>query len=327
MLIDTNVNKHKKQTMKHNFINQFFRVFGVDDALLAAGVTALAAGGQMYANSKMNKKAIKFNKEMYDKQRADALSNFDRVNAYNTPEQQMRRFREAGLNPHLMYSNGGSTSNAAPIGQAQAQVPQLQAPNIHAMAAGAVNTYMETQSFKAQQAYTNAQTLKVLAETNRTNFTLEQQQRLADTQATLLKNINIGQEIKNTNDVMRNEREEKQNAANLELLDVSTKQKLQEVSQDTTRFHYELLQKSQDLKKTAQEIINLRIDATTKKLDQQLKDGEITRQFYEKETNRLDQMLKDTQRRIMQEGKDFKSSEDAMQWINTALGVANMLKK
>jgi hypothetical protein len=26
--------------------------------------------------------------------------------AYNTPEQQMQRFREAGLNPHLMYSQG-----------------------------------------------------------------------------------------------------------------------------------------------------------------------------------------------------------------------------
>ena len=41
------------------------------------------------------------------------LEQWNRENAYNTPEQQMQRLKAAGLNPDLMYQNGASGLTAA----------------------------------------------------------------------------------------------------------------------------------------------------------------------------------------------------------------------
>lgn len=48
----------------------------------------------------------------YDRQ----LDFWGKNNAYNTPEQQMKRLREAGLNPYLMFQNGlGSSGNSVGV--------------------------------------------------------------------------------------------------------------------------------------------------------------------------------------------------------------------
>jgi len=57
---------------------------------------------------------MKFSEKMYNRQRADAIEFWNMQNAYNSPEQQMSRFKAAGLNPHLIYGQGNS-GNAAPI--------------------------------------------------------------------------------------------------------------------------------------------------------------------------------------------------------------------
>lgn len=313
--------------MKLDFINNNLqRVFGVDDALLAAGVTALAAGGQMYANSKMNKRAVKFNREMYEKQRTDALSNFDRVNAYNSPEQQMRRFKEAGLNPHLMYQGSNNVSAAAPISQAQAQVPEQQTPNVAAMAAGPVNTYMETRSFKAQQKIMAAQELKILADVNKTNLSAENQAILNQYQGTILEQELTGKKIQNTAAEINITQSQQLVAAQLEKLEVETRKLFQDVSNETQRHQYDLLQRSQNLQKGAQEIINLKIDSANKQLETQLKNNQITRDYYEKETNKLDQLLKAAQRAVLQERK-FDTPQDAIQFVEKIFGLGTSLIK
>lgn len=99
-------------------------------ALPALG--SLAAGGISYLTGRsMNKRNIEYQREqnqadtqltwdMYNRQRRDALSDFDMQNAYNSPVQQMQRLREAGLNPHMALGGGAQntgsmvrTSNAA----------------------------------------------------------------------------------------------------------------------------------------------------------------------------------------------------------------------
>jgi hypothetical protein len=59
----------------------------------------------------MNKKTREWNEKMYERQRNDALADWMRQNEYNTPEAQMQRFKQAGLNPNLIYgqSNEGAT--------------------------------------------------------------------------------------------------------------------------------------------------------------------------------------------------------------------------
>lgn len=42
----------------------------------------------------------------YRKQRRDALADWNMQNAYNSPQQQMQRLKEAGLNPNFVYGQG-----------------------------------------------------------------------------------------------------------------------------------------------------------------------------------------------------------------------------
>jgi len=57
------------------------------------------------------------------RQREWTESMWERQNAYNTPAMQMKRLREAGLNPALMYGQGttGNAEKALPYQQAQIQ--------------------------------------------------------------------------------------------------------------------------------------------------------------------------------------------------------------
>lgn len=77
-------------------------------ALIAAGVAAAGQGGNMYFQGKMNRKTRQFSEEMYARQRADALADFER----SSPKEMMKRYKEAGLNPHLIY---GQASNAPAV--------------------------------------------------------------------------------------------------------------------------------------------------------------------------------------------------------------------
>lgn len=311
--------------MKIDFLkNTKYYVIGVDDAVLAAGITALSAGGQAIAQGKMNRKSIKFAREMYNKQRQDAIDNFNRINAYNTPEQQMRRFKEAGLNPHLIYGSGNATADAAPIASADVARPEMKTPDVGAILTGPVNSYMEQRSFRAQQDLVKAQTLKLLSETDNKNFDLSQKQRLADTQASILGEINTGKALDNWIKTHQEQRDQEAHEANMENLNYQTVKTIQEITQQTQRHQYDLLQRSQNLQKTAQEIVNLRIDETKKRLETKLANGEITRQMYEKETNKLDQMLKS---KALNSKPEFKDANEALDWINSFLGIGKSLIK
>lgn len=82
-------------------------------AAIAGGAALAGAAGQMYSNSKMNKRSEKYNWEMYKTQRHDALADWQMQNAYNSPQAQMQRLKEAGLNPNLVYGNGVEGNSAS----------------------------------------------------------------------------------------------------------------------------------------------------------------------------------------------------------------------
>lgn len=54
------------------------------------------------------KKQRKHEREMYERQLADSRQNWSMENQYNSPEAQMQRLKEAGLNPNLVYGNGAN---------------------------------------------------------------------------------------------------------------------------------------------------------------------------------------------------------------------------
>lgn len=96
-------------------------------AVAAAGVAALAQGGQIYASAKMNKKTREWNEKMYGIQRADALKDWQSQNDYNSPAAQMQRFKDAGLNPNLIYGqqNEGATVRSTDVKQWSPQAPDI----------------------------------------------------------------------------------------------------------------------------------------------------------------------------------------------------------
>lgn len=77
-----------------------------------------------------NVKNRKFTREMYGRQRADALADWHMQNEYNSPRAQMQRFQEAGLNPALIY---GQMSEAGGVRSSSSSGGQAEAPQVDAM--------------------------------------------------------------------------------------------------------------------------------------------------------------------------------------------------
>lgn len=94
---------------------------GAGSALLGGGINAASTANQ-------NRKSRDFAREMYQRQWHDSVLFWNMQNSYNSPQAQMKRFQEAGLNPHLMYGGVGGSGNAGPISTPDVQMPQFKTP-------------------------------------------------------------------------------------------------------------------------------------------------------------------------------------------------------
>lgn len=181
--------------------------------IVAAGIAAAAQGGQAYAQGRMNRKTIRFNKEQALLQRGYALQDFDMVNAYNDPTAQMERLRKAGLNPALVYGNGATTEAGTVRASEKAEYAK-DAPDYGSAATQGLAAYYNTQQQEAQTNNVKAQTetakqeaiLKASqtaatnSQTASTDFARQQAQRLADISAeAATENLN---KLKNENKVI-----------------------------------------------------------------------------------------------------------------------------
>lgn len=118
-------------------------------SLIAGGAGVLGsvinAGSQLGTNSSQ----LSYAREMYDKQRADALADWNMQNQYNSPKEQMARFKEAGLNPNLIY---GQMSNSPVVRSSSPQSYNPTAPQVDLTrpAGMALDAYYDTQLKAAQ---------------------------------------------------------------------------------------------------------------------------------------------------------------------------------
>ena len=71
---------------------------------------AINAGGLVF-NQMQGKKNRDFTQQMYERQKGDNVSLWNMQNAYNSPESMMKRFTDAGLNPHLVMGQGFVQAN------------------------------------------------------------------------------------------------------------------------------------------------------------------------------------------------------------------------
>lgn len=83
----------------------------------------------------------KYNEKMYEKQRADSMADWQRQADYNSPQAQMIRYKQAGLNPNLIY---GSATNSpmAQMKQADLETSELPPYQLNKNSVGeAIGTY------------------------------------------------------------------------------------------------------------------------------------------------------------------------------------------
>jgi hypothetical protein len=115
--------------------------------LITAGASILGNLFNTKSVKQTNQRQQDFNTQMYERQRADALADFDKQNLYNSPSQQMQRFKEAGLNPNLIY---GQMSNSPVIRSTDAKSPDFVAPKLET--GGITNALMQYYDIKQKEA-------------------------------------------------------------------------------------------------------------------------------------------------------------------------------
>lgn len=92
--------------------------------IVSGGVGSIVQGGLgllggLFSGNKQFKQQQKLMQQQFDLQK----QMFDYTSAYNTPEQQIKRMKEAGLNPNLLYGQGsvaGTTGQTGSISGGQA---------------------------------------------------------------------------------------------------------------------------------------------------------------------------------------------------------------
>lgn len=253
-------------------------------AAIAAGATLLGSGAQMYGNAKLNKKTINYNWDMYERQRVDALQDWNMINSYNSPSEQMKRLEAAGLNPRLVYEGGAGANQGGAVRSSNMEgykpIPtdyQGMASDLGSVVMGYYDLQMrqaQVDNLKAQNdvakqdallraaqvAATLAGTTKTGVDTKQAEFNLQQAEALKDVslQAAVEGVRKTQSEIDYT--LQKNERE-------IALAHSSLAQAAEAILKSRQDRELSAEQKRQ----VEQQIVNLRKDATLKQLDIDLK--------------------------------------------------------
>lgn len=237
--------------------------------IIGTAVSALVGGASSWANArsqkKINEQNIQAQKDAAEKEQQYNLENWNKENAYNHPEQQMARLRQAGLNPNLVYGRGADAT-AGSINKTSVNAPNLQAPMFDAAPLqGAINTgiqaYNQTRATTASVDQTNstialqakeanlkqAELTKKAAETANLQQDYATKLKLQDylVKKAELENVNLDAFTKIG--IQRNEREQLMNASDLklkaqELLNKKTEWLLNHQKYATTMYEQQKIQ-------------------------------------------------------------------------------------
>lgn len=134
-------------------------------AAIAGGLGLI--GGLFGSNSarKQQERANQANIELAKMQNDFAIAQWERENEYNTPENQMQRLKDAGINPNMAYANGN-------LSNVSAQSPTIQRANVNPYLGDAQNMQATIQNMlqlaqlKSIIKNTEADTKKKVADAN-----------------------------------------------------------------------------------------------------------------------------------------------------------------
>lgn len=102
-----------------------------NSALNQIAGAAASGAAQTVVEASRTKRQFKYQQQAMDKQQALNLEAWNLQNQYNTPQMQMERLQQAGLNPRLIYGEGSSAPNmSGPLDVAQAPVREAARPSV-----------------------------------------------------------------------------------------------------------------------------------------------------------------------------------------------------
>lgn len=162
---------------------------------LQAGASVLSQGLNAYSQTKNNMLNNQWNLMMYNRQRNDALKDWQMQADYNSPKAQMQRLKDAGLNANLVYGHGADAQMSTPVRSSSAAPANFVAPkfDLGGAASGAIETYLNATMQRAQMD--NIQKQGVLLDQQAKNLAAQEFKIYADTNKSVSQTA--GQNIKN----------------------------------------------------------------------------------------------------------------------------------
>lgn len=227
--------------------------------LVTGGLSAI---GNAITGGASARKQYQYQSKLMDKQNNFALSMYNMDNRYNSPVMQRARLEQAGLNPNLMYGNGGiqNTSGGAPA-SASGQAPQVD-----------YGKPSEVMSNVIQYALVNAQTDKMNEETRLAAERAESEaisRELMLANARLAMSRSLGQDIDNrfAEDRRWLENEALEYNNSLKKLDLQSYQyrldlEARRVANDNMRVKNQVLQLGLNEKKLAADLSKIRAEVS-----------------------------------------------------------------
>lgn len=139
-------------------------------AAIAAGVSAIASSITSAASKKrQQQRQNAYNRQAMELENQLNKQAWDEQNEYNLPANQMQRFKDAGLNPNLVYSQGtaGNAESAPSYGVPEQSFANFLPEALDGVASGVLNTINQYQAVQMSQSQIQAQNIaneKALAE-------------------------------------------------------------------------------------------------------------------------------------------------------------------
>ena len=164
-------------------------------ASVANGIFGIGQGrANRKAQARNVERTIAANKEEAELAYQRSVEMWDRMNQYNTPEAQMNRFKDAGLNPHLIYGQGNAGNTSSPP---QYQRPEMQYKYLANQDMGALQgvlpALMEAGTWMQNMKLTEAQISKTETDTEKSATAIELAQQtlsfLAEKYPKILKDL------------------------------------------------------------------------------------------------------------------------------------------
>lgn len=116
---------------------------GADGSSFLGGLVNSGLGllGSQYTADKQLQRDL----QLQDQAFAKNVAMWNAQNAYNTPQAQMERYKQAGLNPNLIYGNGVSSAGNA------SSAPSYEAPKYKGIDLQSIMMFQQLENMNAQQ--------------------------------------------------------------------------------------------------------------------------------------------------------------------------------